>query len=250
VIKPQAINGYQNNIWCFHNHVLFSAYISFIVSIDSHDKLHDEMRCTSGLLERAVEGMKLCKNNKTDIVINCVLSKLNLNKIEGLADFSEELQIPIIIQPMDIYKGCNEQLIPTQSELKKTFLKIKELKQSGYKILNSYHHLEHIIENKNYVCHEPKCFVYLIPNGNVVSCCDIIDKIWGNVKTTSFNEIFKSKEFKEFCKKIEGCNECSSSFVIETSLLYSLNPKYFKSFNKLFHLINPNWKLKVSDSTN
>ena len=219
---------------------------SFLVSIDSHDKLHDEMRGIKGLFERAVEGIKLCKNNKANIIINSILCKLNLNKIEGLADFSEELQIPIIFQPIDIYKGYNDQLKLTQSELQKTYFKIMELKRSGYKILNSYHYLEHIIENKNYVCHSPKCYIYLMPNGNVVSCCDIIDDIWGNIKTTSFKEIFKSAEFREFCKKIEGCNECRSNLVIETSLLYSLHPKYYKNFNKLIRMINPNWGFKIS----
>lgn len=221
---------------------------SIIVSIDSHDKLHDEMRGANGILDRAVEGIRLCKNYKINVTINCVLCKLNLKKIKGLANFSEELQIPIVIQPLDIYKGYNEHLRPIQSELQKTFSKIKKLKQSGYKIRNSYHYLEHIIENKNYVCHYPKCYVYLMPNGNIVSCCGIIDKIWGNIKTTSFNEIFKSKEFRELCKKTEGCNECNSNLVIETSLLYSLNPKYFINFNNLIRQINPNWGFKISDS--
>ena len=218
---------------------------SFYVSIDAHDNLHDEMRGVKGLLDRAVEGMRLCKNNKTNISINSVLCKLNVNKLEGLVDFSEKLQIPITFQPMDIYKGYNDQLRLTQSEIQKIFSKIMKLKQSGYKILNSYHYLDNIINNENYVCYDPKVHIFLMPNGNVVSCCDKIDKLWGNVKTKSFNEIFRSKEFIEFCKKIEECNDCRSNLVIESSLLYSLNPKYLKDFNNIIRLINPYWGLKT-----
>lgn len=199
---------------------------SLVVSIDSNDELHDEMRRSKGLLKRAIKGIKSCKNKGMKIFINSVLCRQNLNKIEGLVNLSEELAVPIIFQPMDIYKGYNEHLRPTQPELHKTFSKIIKLKKAGYNIANSYHYLEYISENKEYSCHAPKCFTYVKPNGDIVSCCDLIDKVWGNTKDTQFKEIFASREFKKFCKKMEKCNECSVNAVIEISLAYSLHPRY------------------------
>ena len=202
------------------------------VSIDSNDGLHDELRGLKGLREKAIEGIRSCKNSKTKITINSVICNLNLDKVEGLAELSEELAIPIIFQPMGVYKGYNENLKPTQTELKKTFSKIIEMKKAGYKISNSYNYLQHIIRNKSYVCHAPKCFTYVKPNGNIESCCFIFDKVWGNVKEKKFKEIFEGKEFKEFCKKMEKCNYCCVYAVIEASYLYSLNPRYL--FKNIF----------------
>lgn len=205
---------------------------SLIVSIDSNDELHDKMRGLKGLRQRAIEGIKLSKNMKIKISMNSVLCTLNSEKIDGLIELSEDLTIPIIFQPMDIYKGYNEDLRLPQPELQKVFSKILEMKKEGHKIGNSYSYLQHIIRNKNYICHAPKCFTYVKPNGNIVSCCDMYDKVWGNVKNTQFKIIFNNKEFKEFCKKIETCNKCSVHAVIETSLQYTLHPRYI--FENMF----------------
>ena len=199
---------------------------SITISIDAHDTLHDKMRGLNGLLEKAIEGIKLCKNSDTKMMINCVLCKMNKDKIEGIVRLSEELKLPIIFQPMDIYKGYNEYLRLTKSELQKSFSQIVKLKKAGFPILNSYQYLKYIINCKSYVCHAPKCYTYIIPNGNIVSCCDIIDQVWGNIRDITFKEIFISKDFKEFNKKMEKCNKCSISAVIETSLAYSFKPKY------------------------
>ncbi len=198
---------------------------SIVVSIDSNDDLHDEMRGCKGLRQRAIEGIQQCKNSKTQVTINCVLCKHNTEKIDGMLMLSKELALPIIFQPMDIYKGYNENLGLTQQELRKTFSNIFDRKKEGYQIVNSYSYLQHLINNTRYVCHAPKCFTYVKPNGNIVSCCDITERVWGNVKNNQFKEIFRSKEFKTFCRTMESCNKCSIHAVIDTSLLYSLHPR-------------------------
>lgn len=198
---------------------------TLIVSIDSNDELHDEMRGLNGIREKAIEGIQLSKNSKSKLIINSVISNQNLDKIDGLVKMSEELDVPIIFQPMDIAKGYNEKLRPTQNQIKKTFSRIAELKKAGYKIGNSYSYLHYIISNKQYTCHAPKCYIFVLPNGDIVSCCDVIDKVWGNVKGKNFNDLFKSKEHKEFCKKMEKCFECRVSAIVEISLLYSLHPR-------------------------
>jgi MoaA/NifB/PqqE/SkfB family radical SAM enzyme len=206
------------------------------------------MRGLDGLLDNAIEGIRVLKNSKKNVYINSVLCNLNISKIEGLIGLSEELQIPIVFQPIDVIKGVNDHLTPKQSEIQKAFLKIIKYKKLGYKILNTNFYLNHIVENKKYVCHFPKWFIFLLPNGNVVSCCDKIDKLWGNIRSTTFKEIYKSKEFRDFNIKYEGCNVCSSNLVIETSLLYSFNPKFLKNFNDIIRLYNPYWGFNKSNS--
>ena len=227
-----------NGFYLKEKHDEISPFIDFlVVSIDSHDEVHDKMRGLKGLLKKAVEGIKLYQSDGIRVSINSVLCKTNKDKVEGLAKLSEKLEAPITFQPMDIYRGYNEHLRLDRSELQTVFSKIIELKKAGYMIANSFSYLEHIANDRKYVCHAPKCFVYVEPDGNIVSCCDIIDKVWGNVRDTSFKDVFRTQEFKEFCKKVENCNECSVNAVVEISLAYSLQPKYV--IERLFGLWLP-----------
>jgi len=193
------------------------------ISIDSNDELHDKMRGVVGIKQRAIEGIELCKNTETKVVINSIISKLNLDKIEGLVNLSKELNVPIVFEPMDIIDdgNYNRHLQPTNEELKKVFSEIWEYKKNGYKINNSYQYLENFTKPKKYLCHAPKCFVIVDPQGNVTPC---LNTNFGNIKKKSFEEIFNSKKYKEFCMNAERCNECNGTSTIESSLAYSLNP--------------------------
>jgi radical SAM protein with 4Fe4S-binding SPASM domain len=197
---------------------------TLVVSFDSSDDLHDRMRGLKGLYKRAVEGIQLYQNNGKKVIINSVICKKNSDRIEGLAKLSESLKTSIIFQPMDVYKNYNESIRPTDEEIKKTFKQILEMKKSGYPIINSYRYLKNIIKDEDYVCHAPKCYTYVEPDGNIVSCCDIFDKVWGNVRDNKFKDIFQKREFKDFCNEMETCNKCSIYAVIEGSLAYTLNP--------------------------
>jgi MoaA/NifB/PqqE/SkfB family radical SAM enzyme len=200
-----------------------------IVSIDSNDDLHDKMRGVRGLRERAIEGIKLCKKTKTRIIINSVISNLNLDKAKGLLELSKELDVSITFEPMEIIEGYNEQLRPTKEELKTVFSKIIKFKKAGYHVGNSLEYLENFSKQKKYVCHAPKFYITVDTRGNVLSC---LKKNWGNIKNKDLREIFRSREFKRFCKDVENCNKCDVSCVIETSLAYSLNPLFFLDKSK------------------
>lgn len=199
---------------------------SLVVSLDSHDDLHDQMRGVKGMKDRAIEGIKNCKKFKTKITINCVICNLNVDKIEGLVKLSDELSVPINFQPMDVFEGYNEKYELTEEDLKTALSKILTFKKAGYNILNSYQYLQKAFEKKQFCCHAPKCYIPVDANGDIIHCINALDKKWGNVKRDSFKEIFNSKEFKDFLKESEKCNKCNDSCVIEISLAYSLNPFY------------------------
>ena len=207
--------------------VPFTDYL--MVSIDSNDDLHDKMRGVKGIRERAIEGIKLCKNSRTKILINSVISNLNLDKIDGLLKLSKELGISITFEPMQTNEGYNEQFKLTEEEVKKAFTKIIKSKKAGYRIGNSFEYLNNFVKKKKYTCHAPKVYITVYANGNTGLC---LNKNWGNVKSKSFKEIFTSNEFKKFCKRVEKCNICDVSCVIETSIAYSLNPLFFLDKNR------------------
>lgn len=197
-----------------------------VVSIDSNDELHDTLRGVKGIREKAIEGIKACKGGNTLLSIYSVICTLNLEKIDGLVKLSQDLDIPITFQPMDVYKGYNDHLRPSGAQLTNVFSKILTLKKAGHKISDSTQYIKYIQQQRSYVCHAPKSFIYIEADGTIFSCKDILDKPWGNVKDCSFKEIFHSDEFKEFCHQVESCNLCSVACVIEGSLAHSLDPLF------------------------
>ncbi len=196
-----------------------------VVSIDSNDSLHNELRGVDGILQRAIDGIKAWKGTDTRIVMNSVIANINKDKIEGLIELSESLEVPISFEPMQLNED-NEEYRLTEEEMKEAFSKIGEYKKDGHRIVNSLPYLRNFFNDKNYVCHYPKLFVKVEADGEVNSCDDGLDKYWGNIKDTSFKEIFQSEEYKKYCKKAEKCDICDVSCVIESSLGYSLNPHY------------------------
>ena len=197
-----------------------------VVSIDSNDDTHDKMRGVKGVRERAIEGIKLSKKSKTKIIINSVISNRNLDKIDGLLRLSKKLEVPIVFEPMEKIEGYNEKYLPSKKELKKAFSKIIKFKKSGHRVGNSLEYLNLFFKKKTYICHAPKILTTIDTKGNVILCPYNSYKKIGNIKDKKLKDIFKTNEFKDFCKKVEKCNRCDVSCVIETSLAYSLNPLF------------------------
>jgi radical SAM protein with 4Fe4S-binding SPASM domain len=208
-----------------------------IISLDSNDETHDDIRGLKGLQRRIIEGIMLCKHHNTKICLNTVLSRLNVDSVEGLVELSKKLDIPIVFQMMGKCKGYNEDILLNEEEKQKVFLRIIELKKAGYNIANSFQYLDHVYKTKSFVCHGPKYMIHVEANGDIISCVDILHKKWGNVKETKFTELFKRMDFTEFCTQVESCNECPVTCVIEGSLMYSLNPFYLmdRAFSSAFH---------------
>jgi len=198
------------------------------VSIDSNDALHDKMREVDGILKKSVQGIKSCKNSKTKIIINTVISKANYDKIYDLLELSKSLNVFISFQPIDLVEGHNDKLIPENKVIQRVFSEIIKFKKLGYKVSNSFSYLKVFSNKKNYICHGPKCIIVVKPNGDISSCLNykFYNKIWGNVKEKSLTDIFNSDYFKKFCKKVEICNECNDACVIESSFTHYLNGSF------------------------
>lgn len=201
-----------------------------VVSIDSNDSLHDRMRGVKGIRERAIEGIKMCKARKKNVIINCVISRLNLGSIDGLLELSRELGTSITFEPMqvsmdyNVNSGYNTHLKPTAGETRKVFSRIIEAKKSGYRVGNSFGYLKNFSVEKKYVCHAPKVLITVDAGGNAFSC---MGQKWGSIKSRRFKDIFRSAEYADFCKKAEKCSVCDISCVVETSIGYSMNPLFF-----------------------
>lgn len=196
------------------------------MSIDSADDLHDQLRNVKGIRKRAIEGIELCKKEDTNIIINNIISKYNMDKIEGLVKLAKKLDVKISFQPMEVFKNCNEDLKATDEELKHVFRNILKYKEKDYPIVNSTGYLRYIADKYKFKCHMPKLTIVVDANGEVSSCSNLNKKIWGNVKDLKITDLYKKDEFIEFCKKVENCNVCNYSVVFQSSHAYSFSYKY------------------------
>jgi len=171
-----------------------------IVSIDFDDDMHDEMRGAKGIRKRAIEGIELCKNSETKIIINSVISNRNYDKIEGLLALSRRLNVMHAFEAMDIteeYFKPADSFRPTDDQLKSAFSKIIAFNKKGYNIYNSIGYLENFSKKKKYTCHFPKILIVVDAHGDISSCHN---NSWGNAKNIDFDKIFSNRDFKYFCK--------------------------------------------------
>ncbi len=198
-----------------------------IVSIDSDDELHDEMRDLPGIRRKALEGIKRCKELKIRVMINSVISSLNLGKIDGLVTLATDLGVPIAFEPLNVYPGYNEHLKPADDVIAAEFAKIVAHKRAGRDIVNSFQYLETIRQDysrqKSYVCHAPEVFIEVHPDGTVARCTG---GAWCNVKDIPLKQLFNGDDYRSFCKDARRCTKCVVSCVVESSLAYSLDPGF------------------------
>jgi MoaA/NifB/PqqE/SkfB family radical SAM enzyme len=213
VTNGMYLKNKYNEIAPFTNHIS--------VSIDAPDEQHDNMRGVKGLFDNAIEGIKeVKKQGNATISICSVISKLNLDNVDGVIHLSTNLGIPVNFEPMVIFPGYNEELMPNKRELKEVYSKILFFKKSGFPILNSRKYLEIMVKDKTFTCHVPRIFLEVNARGDSRSC---LDDQWGNIKDTSFEEIFQSEKYREFIERAKGCTKCNVTCIIENSLLYSFN---------------------------
>lgn len=197
-----------------------SPYIdTMVVSIDAVSTLHDKIRKVNGLFDRAVEGINLLKG-KTKISINSVISSKNKNSVPDLIALSNELKVPVFIQPM-VAQGYNDDLGLSHSEEQELYKQLLYYKDTSARLLNSRDYIVNLMRNTKPDCHAPKISIRIEGDGTIGFCNN---SYWGNIRETRLKDIFSSKEFKDFCIKMESCKLCSSACTT-TSMLYN-NPFY------------------------
>jgi MoaA/NifB/PqqE/SkfB family radical SAM enzyme len=192
------------------------------ISLDYNSDYHDEMRGFKGAYSSAMEGLKELKKEGGKIVINCVLSKLNLNSVKAMAELAVENGVKVAFDPMTVFQGINEEYGLSDDERKALFSEVLQLKRSGYPILNSFEFLNHMISPVAYSCAQPKIFVNVQENGEVVPFwCPQCEHPLGDLKSQRLDEIISSAPFKKFGEAASSCSLCSNSTTVEVSMFYS-----------------------------
>lgn len=188
------------------------------ISIDAPDEQHDFIRGRKGSFKEAVEAVKAISDGIARVTIVSVVSKLNFHRMEEMAQFADKLGVGLEFNTVDpsptdphnktrLTKEESHALSPEQ--LHQFYVKLLELKQNGYHIMDAPKVLEEYIEGKPWGCHFPKIFCYISPDGYFVPCtynAGLTEPV--DFTETPMKEFFQSEEYHEHVRLAESCNEC------------------------------------------
>ena len=236
------------------------------VSLDSADPIvNDQSRGVKGATERAINGMRLLRQNSDSLFlrIHSVISALNVDHLKEIADLAHTLGVTEIggalIAPFGFVP---ENMRFTKEQINTLSNKIEELceyaKTKGVALAGCYANVSaKIIENlqhihrmygdsitesdKHITCMGLWGQVQIRPNGDVSVCCFTYRPILGNLSQNSFKEIWNSpraNELRELVKRGEyidapcvGCDTGHPVFTRDLELTGSLDNFYEMSIN-------------------
>ena len=200
-----------------------------MVSIDAVGQKHDTIRRCPGLFERLDRGMQQVRRAypKVFVIANVVLSRLNSDALEEIAEYSKEHANLLSFQGMnetDYGHAFREldlakvRLSPEEED--QIAERIAAMRRGGHRLSDSGAYLSRLgtVEG-GYRCHFKKVSVRIEPNGDVLDCTKTAVPL-ANVRQTSLPEIINSPDYDDFVKRAESCNRCRDFAVVEVSNLW------------------------------
>ena len=205
------------------------------VSLDTlREELGDEIKGVKGSWEKAIRTIgKISRDfptHDTVCALGCVLSPYNLNDVEAVLDFADEIGWSLSLVPVHInkterelhFRGYDKSFEFSEEDFPKVealIERIRTRKKQGSNVFDSNKYLDSIIQfvktNKpswrhHEVCDSPGVYFAIRPDGKFAPCCDqdMEEDIY--VYEEDFAKIYKTKEFrnkvKEITRKCPGCN--------------------------------------------
>jgi len=203
------------------------------VSLDHHTRRHDYMRGLEGTFERATAGIVKLRDVGGKIAINCVLSKLNKDCVDSMANLARNLGVALTFDDAEVFPGFNDEYVLSPEESRDLFSKVLEYKKTGHQILNSRHFIESRINGKRYPCVQPNFFVKVTEDGKVTPFwCRRSNSVLGDLRKQSLGKILNSGAFEKFARMAKDCKLCNNLTALEVSLFYSAR-RFFTSYYKI-----------------
>lgn len=246
------------------------------ISLDGPLEVHDKIRGKNGIfnnvqkaLEYLIEAKKELNSKTPYIIINCVVSSLNLHNFEQILPVIEKIGVDGIdfeyigefkeeniqnsdvegVKPTPFYITLGKSNLLNRDEAILLKKKMKDIKESAYnyKLLISTIHIDSLkvddlvngtIPNKK--CYNCRNTVTIDPYGNVMGCLHYNNFIYGNIKDTSFSSIWRNNKHLSFLEsqrlgKIKICKNCISGVNRNVTMNQSLyRSAYFHLLGKGF----------------
>lgn len=213
------------------------------ISVDHASEMHDELRGVPGLYGRIVGATRAIRRRDPDkkIVFICTLQKANVDpeSVLGMAELIRSLGVVGVFNAMRLEAASEDadqidlaRYNPTQAQLAEAFTLVRQLKEQGYPVVNSFTHLDKMRSGPpEYHCHWPKFMLPIEANGDVVDCMHWGTRPIGNVRETPFEEILKSPRLRALAgKEGEQCHRCVSLHRVEISEVWAGNLEPIRSW--------------------
>jgi len=167
---------------------------------------------------------------KNPILLNCVISRLNLDDIEELVHMARELDVRISFEPLNESESIDRTVWDEigirdvdLDKYRQTVGRIIEMKKEGYPIINSKTYLKMVRDMKPaYRCHASDMILNVTSDG-VIENCRLCRKPLGNVEDGIGRVWESSKDMRR--EIVEGCDGCLFFGYAEGSLLYDFKPE-------------------------
>ncbi|HHT9132594.1 MAG TPA: radical SAM/SPASM domain-containing protein [Candidatus Tripitaka californicus] len=127
---------------------------TLLVSFDAPNEFHDTMRRLPGCFRRAVDGIRSIRADFAGVrpIIISVITRENLQEVEGLLGFSRKEGLPIIFQAINTLdyavspRPIDPDAVPSQEGQSSAFKLIRHAKNRVFPVLNSYEYLNTFIK--------------------------------------------------------------------------------------------------------
>src|SRR5665648_65471 len=167
---------------------------------------------------------------KNPILLNCVISRLNLDDIEELVHMARELDVRISFEPLNESESIDRTVWDEigirdvdLDKYRQTVERIIEMKKEGYPIINSKTYLKMVRDLKPaYRCHASD-LILNVTSAAVIENCRLCRKPLGNVEDGIGRVWESSKDMRR--EIVEGCDGCLFFGYAEGSLLYDFKPE-------------------------
>lgn len=200
-----------------------------MVSVDTLGASHDESRRLPGLFERLDHGIQVVRAShpKVFVIVNVVLSRLNVDQIEAIATYAKQNAHLVSFQAMnEIEYGHVDRPIDVDAlrlaadEERAIAAQMVDLRKRGYPLGTSDAYLALLASGSTaYNCHFKKVCLRVEPNGDVLDCTERA-KALANVRETPVGGIAKSAAYTAFTQRAEACSKCRDFGVVELSHLW------------------------------
>lgn len=208
------------------------------LSIDGPEKVHDAIR-GKGVFKKCMDSLELFKKNGINPLINCVISKNNLDYVDFMANLAKEKKAFINFQPVvPVTPEAREELSREMIE-RRIFDRILELKKTNKYLAVSD---ESMIRFKQFYSGEIKKFqkkclagkIYCVisPYGKVARCIDEL----GTKNVDGLKHGFV--DALNMLSKDYSC-DCTFCCYYDLSNTYSFNPK--RNVKAAINLIRGRW---------
>jgi len=200
-----------------------------MVSVDGIGERHDEIRRLPGLFERLDRGLALVRRDYPDVVviINAVLSRLNVDQLEAIAEYARSRAEHVQFQGMDVtdygYAARTidlPQVQLTPAEETAAVRRVAALRRAGYPVRDTNAYLARLGPAAGqYRCHFKKVCLRVEPNGDVLDCTADAAPI-ANVRERALPVLIRGAAYADFVHRAERCNRCRDAAVVEISHMW------------------------------